>query len=98
MAEHIVSQKIYYVVFASLLLLTVITVQVAFIDLGPLNAVAALTIAVCKALLVALYFMHVRYSTRLTWVVVAGGLFWLGILIVLTLSDFLTRGWLPVYY
>ena len=73
---------------------TAMTVAIAFVDLGPLNAVAALTIASAKATLVVLYFMHVRYSTRLTWVVVVGSLFWLGILLMLTLSDYLTRGWL----
>ncbi|MDQ5871333.1 MAG: cytochrome C oxidase subunit IV family protein, partial [Acidobacteriota bacterium] len=66
------------------------------VDLGPWNTVGALGIAFLKATLVALFFMHVRYSTRLTQITVAGGLFWLAILIVLTLSDFLSRGWLPV--
>ena len=65
-------------------------------DLGPWNTVVALGIAFLKATLVALFFMHVKYSPRLTQVVVAGGLFWLVILIALTLSDFVSRGWLPV--
>ena len=67
--------------------------QVAFFDLGPLNTVAALGIAVFKATLVVLFFMHVKYSTRLTWAVVIGSVFWLGILLALTLSDYLTRAW-----
>jgi caa(3)-type oxidase subunit IV len=67
--------------------------QIAFFDLGPLNVVAALTIAVFKAALVVLFFMHVKYSTRLTWAVVAGSIFWFGILLVLTLGDYLTRSW-----
>jgi cytochrome c oxidase subunit IV len=96
MAEPLVSKNVYYAVFAALLVLTFITIQVASIDLGPLNTIVALTIAVCKALLVALYFMHVRYSSQLTWVVAGGGLFWLGILIILTMSDYLTRGWLAL--
>ena len=80
----------------ALLVLTAITTAVAFVDLGPWNTVVALGIAFLKATLVALFFMHVKYSPRLTQVVVAGGIFWLAILIVLTLSDFVSRGWLPV--
>ncbi|MEW6733368.1 MAG: cytochrome C oxidase subunit IV family protein [Acidobacteriota bacterium] len=95
MNVHIVPKKIYFSVFAALLVLTFVTVRVALVDLGRFNTVIALTIAVSKALLVILYFMHVRYSsTRLIWVVIAAAFFWLGILIVLTLSDYLTRGWL----
>ena len=96
MSEHLVPRKIYFTVFAALMVLTTITTAVAFINLGPWNTVAALGIAFVKATLVALYFMHVKYSPRLTQIVVAGGIFWLAILIVLTLSDFMTRGWLPV--
>ena len=76
------------------MVLTVVTVWVASVELGWLNTPVALAIAVTKATLVVLYFMHVRYSTRLTWVVVVSGFFWLGILFVLTLSDYLSRGWL----
>jgi cytochrome c oxidase subunit 4 len=92
-AAHIVPARVYYSVFAALMVGTAITVGAAFIDLGAFNAVVALTIAVVKAVLVVLFFMHVRYSTRLTWVVVAGGVFWLGILLTLTFSDYLTRPW-----
>jgi cytochrome c oxidase subunit 4 len=91
MSEHIVSRKIYFAIFGALMVLTVITVLVARVDLGALNNIVALTIAVIKATLVVLYFMHVRYSSRLTWVFVLAGVFWLGILIALTLSDYLTR-------
>jgi cytochrome c oxidase subunit IV len=94
MSEHIVSRSLYFAIFAALIVLTGITVWVAFIDLGRLNIIVALTIAVFKGLLVVLYFMHVRFSTRLTWVVVAGGFFWLGIMIVLTMSDYVSRGWI----
>ncbi len=93
MSEHIVPKSIYYRIFAILMLCTYLTVQIAFFDLGPFNTIAALTIAVFKAVLVVLFFMHVKYSTRLTWAVVLGSVFWLGILLVLTLSDYLTRGW-----
>ena len=67
--------------------------QIAFLDLGVLNTVAALAIATFKATIVVLFFMHVKYSTRLTWAVVLGSVFWLGILLALTLSDYLTRVW-----
>jgi cytochrome c oxidase subunit 4 len=69
---------------------------VAFVDLGAFSVVVALAIAVCKMLLVALFFMHVRHSTKLTKLVVLGGLLWLVILLMLTLSDFTTRGWIGV--
>ena len=96
MHEHADSLKTYTVVFVSLLVLTTATTVVATIDLGPFNVVMALLIAVAKMLLVALFFMHLRHSTILTKVVVGGGMLWLGILLVLSLSDFVTRGWLPV--
>ena len=92
--SHILPKKVYYAIFAILMVCTALTVWIAFIDLGPLNTVVALTIAVFKATLVILFFMHVKYSTRLTWVVVAGSFFWLGIMLVITMSDYLTRGWL----
>jgi cytochrome c oxidase subunit 4 len=96
MSAHVVPRKVYYAVFVALLVLTAITTAVSFVDLGPWNTVVALGIAFLKATLVALFFMHVKYSPRLTQVIVAGGIFWLAILIVLTLSDFVSRGWLPV--
>jgi cytochrome c oxidase subunit 4 len=91
--NHVVAKKIYYTIFAGLMALTAITVAVAYIDLGPLNTVAALVIACIKATMVVLYFMHVKYSTRLIKLTVVAGLYWMGILLVLTLSDYLTRGW-----
>jgi cytochrome c oxidase subunit IV len=96
MSEHIVPRRVYYLVFLVLMIGTAATVAVAYLDLGFLNVAVALGIAVTKATLVILYFMHVRYSTRLTWVVVASGFFWLGILVALGLSDYLSRGWLPL--
>ena len=89
--SHIVPKRTYYSIYVILLVCTYLTWQVAFFDLGVFNAVAAVTIAVFKALLVVLFFMHVRYSTRLTWVVVIGSVFWLGILLTLTCGDYLTR-------
>jgi cytochrome c oxidase subunit IV len=93
MPDHIVPTRVYYVVFAVLMAGTYLTVQAAYLDLGPFNTMVALGIAVVKATLVVLFFMHVKYSPRLTWAVVAGSLFWLGILFVLTFSDYLTRAW-----
>jgi cytochrome c oxidase subunit IV len=92
--EHIVPTRVYYTIFGILMLCTYLTVQIAFFDLGPYNIVAALVIAVFKATLVILFFMHVKYGTRLTWAVVVGSVFWLAILLVLTFSDYLTRAWL----
>ncbi len=91
MSEHIVSKTIYFLIFGALMVLTVVTYMVALVDLGPMNVVVALGVAVTKAVLVVLFFMHVRYSTRLTKIVVIAGFFWLAILIVLTLSDYFTR-------
>ncbi len=93
MSEHIVPTRTYYLIFAALMVCTYLTWQVAYFDLGPLNTIAALAIAVFKAVLVVLFFMHVKYSTRLTWIVVVSGVFWLGILLALTFGDYLTRGW-----
>jgi cytochrome c oxidase subunit 4 len=93
MSDHIVPRRTYYVIFLVLMICTAITVGVAYLDLGALNTIVALTIAVFKATLVVLFFMHVKYSTRLTWAVVVGSVFWLGILLALTLGDYLTRGW-----
>ena len=93
-AGHVAPKSLYYQIFAALLVGTGLTVWVAFIDLGALNNVVMLTIACIKALLVILFFMHVRWSTRLTWLVVAAGFFWLLILFSVTMVDFSTRGWI----
>jgi len=96
MSERVDSVKIYAVVWITLLLLTAATTAVAYVDLGAFSVVAALTIAVVKMLLVALFFMHLRHSTHLTRLVVAGGLIWLMILLLLSFADFSTRGWTGV--
>ena len=93
-SEHIVPLRIYYTVFAALMIFTAVTVGIAYIDLGRLNVVVALTIAVVKATLVILYFMHIRYSARLTRFVLAAGFFWLLVLILFTMADIVSRGWL----
>src|SRR5436305_9425980 len=96
MSEHADSAKTYTLIFVALLALTGITTGVAFVDLGPFSVVVALAIAVCKMLLVALFFMHVRHSSSLTRLVLLAAFLWLAILIFFTLSDFATRGWLGV--
>src|SRR6267142_2998702 len=96
MVEHITSKRVYYTIFAALLALTFLTVVVARIDLGRFNTIVALTIAVTKAVLVVLFFMHVRHSTRLTKLVVVGGFVWLALLIGFTMLDVTTRDWLGI--
>jgi cytochrome c oxidase subunit IV len=96
MNEHIDSVKTYALVFGALIVATVLTTAVAFVDLGAFSVVVALAIAVGKMLLVALFFMHIRHSTRLTRLVVLGGLLWLAILLMLSFADFASRGWLGV--
>ena len=96
MSQHKTPLYVYLLIFFALLLFTGITIWVAFLNLGPLNTVVAISIAVFKALLVVLYFMHLRYSSRLTWVFAGAGFFWLVILITLTMTDFLSRDWLPL--
>jgi cytochrome c oxidase subunit 4 len=91
---HVVSIKVYFAIFAALMVLTAGTVAVAFVDLGPLNTFVALGVAVTKATLVILFFMHVKYSTKLTWLVVASGFVFLAIMIAFTMSDIVSRGWL----
>ena len=95
MSQHIVPQKTYLLVFVALIGLTILTTGVAYIDLGPLNTVAALVIAFSKMLLVILFFMHVRHSGGLVRVVLLAGFFWLALLIGLTMSDYRTRSWTP---
>jgi cytochrome c oxidase subunit IV len=94
-AEHVVPIRIYVIIFATLLVLTAVTTAVAYVNLGPLNVVVMLLIAFFKATLVILYFMHVRFTSRLTQVAAASGFAWLAILIGLTLSDVLTRAIVP---
>jgi len=97
MSEHIVQPRVYITIFLALMVGTTLTVLAAFYDFpGPLNAVVALTIAVLKATLVILYFMHVRYSGRLIWLVIAAALFWLAIMFSITFSDYWTRSWFQI--
>jgi cytochrome c oxidase subunit IV len=95
--EHpIDSVKTYALVLGALLSLTILTTAVAYVDLGVFSTIVALGIACTKMLLVALFFMHIRHSTKLTRLVVLGGLLWLAILLLMTMTDFATRTWLGV--
>jgi cytochrome c oxidase subunit 4 len=93
MSEHIVPRTTYFSVFGALLVFTALTVFAANINFGKMNDVIAMTIAVTKMLLVLLFFMHVRYSSRLIWVIVSAMFFWLLILLLLTLTDYTSRDW-----
>jgi cytochrome c oxidase subunit 4 len=94
MSAHIVPKSTYYLIFAALMLGTALTVGAAFVDLGnTANTVVALAIACTKATLVVLFFMHVKYSPKLTWLVVIASLFWLMLLLLITMGDYATRGW-----
>jgi cytochrome c oxidase subunit IV len=93
--EHtVVSPKVYGLIFGLLILCTGLTVGASYIDLpGNLNAVVALAIAVFKAVIVVLFFMHVKYSSKLTKLTVAAGLFTFIVLITMTLTDYMSRAW-----
>jgi len=94
MSNHIVPVRVYLLIFGALMVLTTITVVVAYFDFGVLNNVIMLGIAAVKATLVVLYFMHVRYSTQLIPIVVGSSVLWLLILLAFTLADYFTRGWM----
>jgi cytochrome c oxidase subunit IV len=92
-AGHVVPVSTYVGVFIALMIFTGLTTWIAYIDLGRWNTVVALAIAVAKMTLVVLFFMHVKYATGLTRIVILAGFFWLGIMITLSCADELTRHW-----
>ena len=87
------SARTYFFNGVALLALLALTIAAAYVDLGPFNTLAAMMIALMKAALIVLFFMHLRYSKPLTWVFAGAGFFWLGIMLALALADYLTRGW-----
>jgi cytochrome c oxidase subunit 4 len=95
MSHPVVAVKVYVGIFLALIALTITTVGVSKIDLGEFNFVAAITIAVVKATLVVLFFMHVKQSSAMTKLFVVAGFFWMAILFVFTLGDYFSRNWLP---
>jgi len=90
-SEHIVPPGVYLAIISTLLLLTGITVWAAMVDLGRFNIVVALVIATTKATFVVLFFMHAKYSHRRTQLVIMAGIFWLALLLFMTLSDYISR-------
>jgi cytochrome c oxidase subunit IV len=90
-SEHIVSPKIYIIIFATLMLGTAITVWAAYQNFGQFNIIIAIGIATVKATLVVLYFMHARYASKRTQLMIVSGMFWLAIMLFMTLSDYITR-------
>jgi cytochrome c oxidase subunit 4 len=91
---HIVPAKLYVTIWAILMAMTITTVLLARADIGPFNVVVALVIATIKATLVVLFFMHLRYSPKLTMATVVAAMFFLFLLLGLTMTDYLTRAWL----
>jgi cytochrome c oxidase subunit IV len=96
--HHVVPVRIYITIFLTLMVFTALTVFASFKDFGPGNTIIAVSIAVIKATLVILYFMHVRYNDNIVRIAVFAGFLWLGVMIVLTLSDYIARGWLLIYW
>lgn len=92
-AHHIVGPRVYVTILFALLVATGLTVWVSFLELGPLNPVIALAIATSKAMLVVLFFMHVKYSTKLTKLTIFSGIFMFLVLISMTLADYISRAW-----
>lgn len=96
MSNHVVSLKTNFAVFGALMAFLLLTIGAAYLDLGSFNTVVALLIAITKAILIMLFFMHLKFSNRLTWVFGGAAFLWLGLLIALAMSDFLTRDLLGI--
>jgi cytochrome c oxidase subunit IV len=92
MSGHVAPKSLYYTIFLALMVLTALTVGVTYIDLGELNLIVALAVAVTKAMLVLMFFMHLKYSPKLIKVTIGSSVFFLLIMFVMTLSDYLSRG------
>ncbi len=90
-SEHIVPPGVYLTIILTLMVLTAATIGAAFIDLGRFNIVVALAIATVKASLVVLFFMHAKYQTKRTQLVIIAGIFWLGLLLFMTMADYVSR-------
>ena len=94
--HHIVPKRIYFLVFLTLIVMTWVTTWISTVDLGRLNIFVALSIAIFKASLVILFFMHVKYGTRLTKMIVLAGMYWLILLLFIAMLDIWTRTWMGV--
>lgn len=95
MSEKVISTRTYLSVFVGLIVLLLLTIGMTYVDLGDFNLVVALAISIAKTLLIAAFFMHLRYSSRLTWFFAVAGVFWLMFLFTLSLGDYLTRPVVP---
>ena len=93
--HHVVPVRTYLIIFAALMVLAVLTVGASFVDLGSLNTFIALTIAVSKAFLIMAFFMHLKYSSKLTLLIALMGFFWLIVFFVITIGDYMARGSIP---
>lgn len=91
--HHVLPLSVYWTIFLALVVGTIVTVWSATIDLGHWNVIVALAIASTKAALVILYFMHVKYSSKMVWAFAAAGFFWVFMMIVFTMQDFVSRSW-----
>jgi cytochrome c oxidase subunit 4 len=87
------SARTYLICGVALLAFLALTIAAAYINLGPLNTIVAMSISVAKATLIILFFMHMRYNKPIMWLFVGAGFFWLGIMLVLAMSDYMSRGW-----
>jgi cytochrome c oxidase subunit 4 len=96
MSEHTISKTSYFAVYGALLVLLLVTVGAAYIDLGRLNFPVAMAVAITKAVLIILIFMHVRYEEPLVWVFAAAAFGWLAILMALSMSDYFTRNLIAI--
>ena len=95
-SEHIVPKRVYFAVFLTLIVMTWVTAWISTVDLGRLNIYVALSIAIFKASLVILFFMHVKYGSKLTKMIVLAGIYWLILLLFIAMADLWTRGWMGV--
>lgn len=91
--DHIVTPGVYLIIGTCLLILTAATAAISYVDLGVFNAVVALAIACLKGSLVVLFFMHIKYSSKLTKLTVSAGVFTFLVLITMTMSDYISRAW-----
>jgi cytochrome c oxidase subunit IV len=94
--EQVVQPKIYMRTCIALLALLALTWMIAYVDLGPFNLIVALAVAIAKAIVIALFFMHIKGSSHLLHLAAVAGVIWLLFLISLTLGDYYTRGWVPL--
>jgi cytochrome c oxidase subunit 4 len=96
MTHHIISVRTYLTIYLALMVFLVLTVGASFLPLGAAHVPVAMTIAFIKAVLIVLFFMHVYYSSKLTWIVSVAALLWLGLLLAFVLADYYSRGWLDI--